>query len=485
MVGIGLSLYFLVLTSRNEALPEDWRQTITSTLALAGNGAVSAYERGGTHALVPVINEVARRARARLWLFAETGKKLNDLPLPNEFEEEPPPGPPPPQDNGGESQIGRPPAGVSNAAPPDYVPSIVGEALERNTTVFHDNGPTVTCGLAIDSNSGRHYVIMARLPHPLFGRETTSTRTQVLGGLLVFVLSGLVCFWLVRYLTSPLVELRAATQRLAEGDLGARTGAIAHPRRDEVANLGVDFDAMAERIEGLMNAQRQLLGDISHELRSPLARLNMALALSRRTAEGINATEIMEPALERISRETKRLDALIAQLLTLTRLESGEKSDYRLFDLAQLIREIVDDTDFEARASGRTVRLLQTAPFSLVGSRDLWHSAIENVIRNAVRHTDDLTSVDVRLVTVPELTVRVRDHGPGVPPEALEHLFKPFFRVEKARDRNTGGVGLGLAITYRAIRSHGGSVEARNHPEGGLEVRLCVPLEAIAQQSEA
>jgi len=274
-----------------------------------------------------------------------------------------------------------------------------------------------------------------------------------------------------------LIGLREATRRLAEGDLSARTGASEKKRRDEVADLGRDFDAMAERMEILLTSQRRLLGDVSHELRSPLTRLSMALALARHHATSGNQNEV-EVAFERITREKERLNQLIGQLLDLVRLESGEYSDVReILDLEKLVGEIADDADFEARQHGREVSIIHSTPCRVFGSHELLRRAIENVVRNAVAYTPPDTAVQIALDVQREYSLlRVRDRGEGVPEESLSKLFEPFYRVAEARDRHSGGVGLGLAISARAVASHGGSILAANAAEGGLELEIRLPL---------
>jgi two-component system sensor histidine kinase CpxA len=268
-------------------------------------------------------------------------------------------------------------------------------------------------------------------------------------------------------------------------------------RRDELASLGADFDLMAEKIESLINSQRRLLGDISHELRSPLARLNVALELARQRA-GADATS----ALERIQHEAENLNEMIGQLLALTRLESGaEGLKKTAFDLVELVTAITDDARFEAGSRNRSVRLKTSGRCTTVGNELLLRRAIENVVRNAVQYTAEGTEVEIELrsdagvacenqgagkaVDGPakaktELdrcaVITVRDHGPGVPENSLVEIFRPFYRVDEARDREAGGVGLGLAITDRAVRLHGGSVEAANEPSGGLVVTIRLPI---------
>jgi two-component system sensor histidine kinase CpxA len=260
------------------------------------------------------------------------------------------------------------------------LPAVRRHALKSDEPVFVMSGPRVLAAQRVKSSNGKSYVLQALLPRPRFGRPAADPGRQLLGVLIVLAMSGLVCYGLVRYLTAPLVSLRAATHQLAAGDLAARTGAAQRARRDEVADLGRDFDSMAERIETLVLAQRRLLGDISHELRSPLSRLSMALALARRYVEQSAPETEINGALDRIKREAGRLNALIEQLLQLARLEGGEvKVENAPLDLEQLVHDIVTDADFEARASNRTVRVTQSGACRITGSLDLLRSAVENV----------------------------------------------------------------------------------------------------------
>jgi signal transduction histidine kinase len=313
------------------------------------------------------------------------------------------------------------------------------------------------------------------------GRRETYTLARFLT---VFVAAGIVAYGLALYLTAPTVKLRQATRQLASGDLSTRVGAKMGRRRDELADLGRDFDGMAERIQALMLTERRLLGDISHELRSPLARLQVALDLAFQTAD-----EETRGFLIRIERESGRLNNLIGQLLILTRLETaGTDAPRKQVDLAQLVNEVASDADFEARGANRAVCVVSSEACYTQGNAELLRSAIENVVRNAVRYTREGTTVEIVLScqsrknsgnndkVQQQSIIAVRDHGPGVPPEALQHLFRPFYRVADARDRQSGGVGLGLSITARAVRFHHGEVSARNIPEGGLLVEIRLPL---------
>ena len=291
--------------------------------------------------------------------------------------------------------------------------------------------------------------------------------------LAVFLTAGILCYGLARYLTAPVLKLRDATHRLTHGELSARVGPAVGNRRDELAELGRDFDLMAERIESLLTTQRQLMSDISHELRSPLARLNVALAIARQKS-GAEAVD----ALDRIEGEAEHLNQLIGQVLVLARLE-GDRSETAKnpVDLARLVGDVAADADFEARAKGCSVRVVSVEPCTVSGNEHLLRSAIENVVRNAVRYTAEGSDVEIGLSCGPqESVVTVRDRGPGVPEEHLDDLFRPFHRIADSRDRESGGTGLGLAITDRAVRAHGGSVRAQNADDGGLIVELVLPL---------
>jgi two-component system sensor histidine kinase CpxA len=294
----------------------------------------------------------------------------------------------------------------------------------------------------------------------------------------VLLTAGIFCYFLARYLSSPVVKLRAATQQLAGGDLSARVGAATSRRRDELADLGRDFDVMAERIESLMASQQRLLHDISHELRSPLARLKIALELARQS-DGQDALW----ALDRIEREADRLNDLIGQLLTLARLENDQpKAGKEPVDLRELVDDIVFDANFEASNYNRAVKVIASQDCTIEGDEQLLRSAIENVVRNAVSYTAEGTTVEISLRRQDDdggrVVINALDKGAGVPQAALAEIFRPFYRVEDARDRQSGGIGLGLSISRRAVQAHGGTVTASNAPDGGLLVVISLPIKA-------
>jgi two-component system sensor histidine kinase CpxA len=250
-------------------------------------------------------------------------------------------------------------------------------------------------------------------------------------------------------------------------------------RKDEVAGLMRDFDAMAERMEMLVKAQSRLLNDISHELRSPLARLNVALGLARQRA-GVESADM----LDRIELEASRLNELIGRILTLARLEDGEQGVPQTpVPLGELVANVAEDAEFEAQERHCHVHtVIPEGDWGVRGNDSLLHSAVENVVRNAIRYTAEGSSVEIVLSSSgsskdnSEAVLRVSDSGPGVPEDALGKLFEPFYRLDDARGRLTGGVGLGLAITERAVRFHGGKVTAFNRAEGWLMVEIRLPL---------
>jgi len=289
----------------------------------------------------------------------------------------------------------------------------------------------------------------------------------------IVLVTGLVSVLLARYLSRPIAQLRQATQRMAAGDLSVRVGSQLAHADSETRGLGRDLDAMAERITALLESERRLRRDMSHELRSPLTRLNIALELIRR-----RSPEELAPHFDRIERDTARLDALIGELLKLQHLEAETSVHGEALDLSGLTQQIVDDANLEAEQRGCRVRASLQPGFLVRGNRELLQRAIENVIRNAVRFTADGTEVEVTLAPQARRAVlTVRDQGPGVPDDALQHIFKPFYRVDGDRARSTGGTGLGLAITERAVNLHGGSVRAQNHPDQGLLVTIELPLD--------
>jgi two-component system sensor histidine kinase CpxA len=307
--------------------------------------------------------------------------------------------------------------------------------------------------------------------------------------LLFTVAGGIFCFLVIRYLTKPLNNLAEAAAGIADGRLNTRVDPSLKNRRDEIADLACNFDRMAERIEALVTGQRRLLGDVSHELRSPLSRLMVALSLVnvnlvspnlvKQDGEPGPPTEASEN-LERIGLEARRLDTLIGQLLALTRIDSGaDRGTPARFDLTNLVQEVANDGNFEARARNRGVVIQHADACAVSGFEELLRSAIENVVRNAIRYTPEGTAVDISLQVISlqakesRALLGVRDYGPGVPESMLLDIFLPFRRIANG---DAEGAGLGLAIAERAVRVHGGTIRAMNAPAGGLIVEIDLPM---------
>lgn len=289
--------------------------------------------------------------------------------------------------------------------------------------------------------------------------------------LLALLVSGMLSLWLANSLSRPLRLLRETSRSLARGKLESRVPAVVSRRADDIGQLGQDFDHMAERIQSLIEAQQKLLSNISHELRSPLTRLQIALGIARQRMEQDTAV----PQLDRIEREAQRLEAMIAQLLQLSRLENRlQHMDLQPLDLGKMLRTIADDAHFEARAQDRSVRLQSSMSVRVIGDQMLLGSAIENVVRNAVKYTPENTEVVINTaVHGDNVQISVDDAGTGVPAQDLPHLFEPFFRASNSQQ---GGSGLGLSITRQAIEAHKGTVKAENRPEGGLRITLQLPV---------
>ncbi len=402
---------------------------------------VNAYEDGGQPQLKEYLDSVEATQHVRAYLFDEKGIELSGRPAPDWAIRVASGGPRIPHD------------GFIFPAPP----------VQRDSRASSDG-------------QHRYTVVLSMPPGP---RVFLGPRGLPIPGLIIAVISsGLVCIFLSWYLTKPIVRLRSATQQLAAGDLSARIGAPRIGRKDEVAGLMRDFNGMAERMESLVKAQSRLLNDISHELRSPLARLNVALGLARQRA-GIESADM----LDRIELEASRLNELIGRILTLARLEDGEQDVPQTpVPLDEVVQSIAEDAEFEAQARHCHVHtVIPEGEWGVRGNASLLHSAVENVVRNAIRYTAEGTSVEIELnsadgATGPEAVLNISDSGSGVPGDALNKLFEPFYRLDEARGRNTGGVGLGLAITERAVRFHRGQVKAFNRAEGGLRVEIRLPL---------
>lgn len=318
------------------------------------------------------------------------------------------------------------------------------------------------------------YTVSRTPPSTILAPGPEGTALRLLAAALI---SAVISYFLARSLATPLEALRGASRKIAAGDLATRVSREIPARRDEIGQLAADFDAMAARLEAMQLANRRLLQDVSHELRSPLARLSVALEIARKKGAGQ-----IEPELDRIELEGQRLETLVNDVLGLLRETSEATAALdEDIDLSELLSDLVDVVNYEVPEDKPGIAWTPGEPCSYHGDREgLWR-AVENLLRNALRHTDPDRGVMLGLEpgrkSAP-LRITVRDFGSGVPEGELEKIFEPFYRVQESRDRGSGGHGLGLSIAANAVRRHGGQIVARNHPDGGLEVEIGLPQAA-------
>jgi two-component system sensor histidine kinase CpxA len=418
------------------------RKIVRAPLTFFAEIAVDRYERSDTKGLADAINLLKSSAGIDVFFLNEGGSEVSGRPAP--------------------------PEALALAAQ-------AGNDGKLVVTLSHEED---YAAMRIVGTKGQYYTVVGVIPEMIYRGMSREILLWIVWLIVVLLVSSIACYFLSRYMTSPILKLRKAAKRLASGDLTVRVAPAVGTRGDEIGELARDFDVMAERVEALLTAQQQLLGNISHELRSPLSRIGVALELAERHSTTPEAGKY----LGRIELEAERLNELIGMLLTFTRLESGLgdiKKEF--FDLAEVVEEIAANADFEGRGSGKAVRVTESVQCIISGTKELIYSAVENVVRNAVRYTVKGTEVKIALhrigdAAAPTAVITVCDHGPGVPEDHLKKLFRPFYRVSEGRERQTGGTGLGLAITKRAILLHGGSVKATNAPDGGLIVEIVLPM---------
>src|ERR1019366_2569135 len=335
-------------------------------------------------------------------------------------------------------------------------------------------GKQYVWSVPVASSSGKRYIFLLSRPHtPIkvtWGQNLLFFAFPQLP--VAIVVGGITTFVLVLLVTRPVVRLRKAAHELAQGNLGTRVAEPGSQVRvfegDEIQALIHDFNHMAERLESLVSAQKLLLRDVSHELRSPLARLSVALELAREDAEPARS-----PHLERIERETKLLNQLIGQLLTLSSMEAIERiANFQPLSLNKLVEEMIPDATYVARRRHSSVVFRANEPCVVRGNQQLLHRAIENVVRNAIRYTEAGSEVEITLAVAQAqggrmAVLEVNERGPGIPGDEVDSIFLPFYRVDHARSPHTGGSGVGLAIAERAVKLHGGDLRAFNRTGSG------------------
>lgn len=357
---------------------------------------------------------------------------------------------------------------------PEEVPDAIRRKAFQHGEGFFRMGEFALSVQKIISPSGKKYLVVGSVhDRPLLPRLPSDWKVFLIRFVGFLLASAGVCYLLARHIADPIVRLNRVTMALASGNLAIRVEEELCKRHDEIGQLSRDFNLMALRIQELIRGQERLLRDISHELRSPLARLGVAIELARKKSQ-MEDDEIWE----RMEHELGQIDDMITQLLTLSRMEAGqEMASLVPLDLSKLVQEVAKDADFEAQDRGCSVQAILPESLIIEGNPKLLRRAIENVVRNAIRHTAKGSTVKLFLETSKDrLLLHVQDAGPGVPEEELEKIFEPFYRLDEARNREGGGVGLGLSIAKRAIAVHRGSIKAFNRDEGGLEVVITLPL---------
>ena len=357
--------------------------------------------------------------------------------------------------------------------------------IRLNEDVFLNISPD-TPAIAIYSGQGeffgprliqvndKRYMLFIGKPTPpgFFG----SVRRQHPGVMLSIALgiSAILCFLFARSLVKPIRQLQHASQQMAAGDLSARVGS-ASKRHDEIGQLGRDFNLMSQQVEILLTSQKRLLADISHELRSPLARLQLSIGIVQQQAESAD-DDFLRSSLDRIEKEAAQIEKMIAQVLMLSRLDNPQALQHKeSLDIHSLLAAIVSDAQFEAQEQQKEVVLSQNTKASIVGDAQMLSSAIENVLRNAIKYAKKRIEVTV-YGDKNSLHILISDDGEGIEQSQVLRIFEPFYRESLARDRDSGGVGLGLAIASQAIMQHKGSIQAKNTEAGGLVVHISLPL---------
>jgi two-component system sensor histidine kinase CpxA len=419
------------------SVPSQWHSTLTDTARSSGMIALAELERGGVPAASAYIERFERDTQLRACLFDRTGQSI---------------------------------AGKDCATFNEMRSRVAATRKSEFSTKYG----IVRVALILPGSNNQDYIFATELPAGPRAALGANIAAILLRWAVALLVSGFICYLLVRYLTAPILHLRQASQRLAAGDLTTRAAQGIELRQDELGDLVRDFNVMAGRIEELVSRQRQLIYDISHELRSPLARLNVALDLGRQR----NGPD---PAFDRMERDLDRLNEMIGRLLTIARLDTAAiPVEMAALDLSELVAQIVHDAGFESQKRDVVVTLVAEEQLVVRGNAELLHSAIENVIRNAIHYAAAGGSVDVVLQGreaggASLVSLAVRDFGPGVPESDLVNIFQPFYRAAEARDRASGGAGLGLAIADRVIRIHDGSISAENASPHGLRINISMP----------
>jgi two-component system sensor histidine kinase CpxA len=409
-----------------------WIQPERHQMPILADLAARTFQEQGPTGLQQLLDDLSLTNRSRFWLVDSGGRELTNRLVP---------------------------ADILHGA----------SAAEQNEGLYHSFEANVLAARATTPQG--QYILIAELTPPALNERVPGDILWTLK--LGTIFSAFVCLLIAHYLTKPIERLRDATHELARGNLDIRAGENLGTRKDEIADLVRDFDIMAGELRNQIQSERNLLSGVSHELRSPIARMRLALTIARYA----NEPERNE-MLNRIEQDTVQLDSMLERILTVARLESGQlQPHFTLIDLNDVIDDVLHDANFEAAATGATITYHGTGEIKVTGDAGLLHSAVENLVRNAMFYSGREGKIEVTLAKVNDnAVITVRDNGPGVPDAALPLLFKPFYRVDDSRGTTTGGMGLGLAIVRNAVAVHGGSTVARNIVPHGLEVELQLPM---------
>jgi signal transduction histidine kinase len=409
-----------------------WIQPERHQMPILADLAAKAFEEQGPAGLRQLLNNLSLSNRSQFWLVDTSGRELTGGTVPNNI--------------------------FRGAV-----------AAEQNEGLYHSYEANVLAARATTPRG--QYILIAELtPPPIRERVPGDLLWTLKLGTLI---SAVLCLLIAHYLSKPIERLRDATHELARGNLDIRAGENLGNRQDEIADLVRDFDTMAGELRNQIQSERNLLSGVSHELRSPIARMRLALTIARHARE----PERIE-MLDRLEQDAVQLDSMLEQILTVARLESGQlQPKFELVSLNDVIDDVLHDAKFEAVATGAEIAYEGDGEIKVTGDVGLLHSAIENLVRNAMFYSGREGKIEVKLVkSESSAVITVRDNGPGVPEAALPLLFKPFYRVDDSRGTTTGGMGLGLAIVRNAVAVHGGTAVARNVSPHGLEVELRLPV---------
>jgi two-component system sensor histidine kinase CpxA len=437
VTGVALILTFIL---EPRSVPSRWHATLADSARYSGLIAVETLERDGIASVDRYLRRVDHDTHMKTCLFDAEGREL-----------------------------------AGTACSSFHI--LASHTPPLDSSDFSMKYGFVRVALRLRGQSGRDYIFATELPAGPRAAIGIGRSAILLQWGVALLVSGLICFLLTRYITAPIRRLREMSQHLAAGDLTARASSGLAQRQDEIGDLVRDFNAMASRIQELISRQRQLISDVSHELRSPLARLNVALDLGRERKGD-------DPAFDHMQEDIRLLDEMIGRLLTIAKLDiSAPQVPMTEVDLTDLLSRIVRNAEFESQLPNGTVSLSATGPCIVHGSAELLRSAIENVVRNAIRYTEKGTVVEARMECEKSpsgamVRLTVRDYGSGVPESELTNIFQPFYRVTSARDRQSGGTGLGLAIADRVVRLHGGTIRAENATPHGLRIEIVLPQSA-------